>query len=57
MFDEGFRGILVGNARPEVKEYLQKFPAEQFYQAQQNYAKGVLEGRLIGRFQPLTIDR
>ena len=44
MFDEDFRGILVGNARPEVKEYLQKFPAEQFYQAQQNYAKGVLEG-------------
>jgi hypothetical protein len=44
MFDEGFQGILVGNARSEVKEYLQKFPAQQFYQAQQNYANGVLEG-------------
>ena len=54
MFDEGFKGILVGNARPEVKEYLQKFPAKQFYQAQQNYAKGVLEG--LAHWQVSTFD-
>ena len=40
MFDEGFRGIIVANAKPE----LQALRGPRIYRAAQSYAAGVIEG-------------
>ncbi len=38
------KGILVGNAQPEVKKWYQNNATEYRYLAQQNYAAGIIEG-------------
>jgi len=40
LFEHGFRGIVVGNAQPELKN----FTGPQVYHARQSFAAGVLEG-------------
>lgn len=44
MFDEGFRGTLVGNGQQDLKEYLRGLPSSQVYLAEGRFAAGVLEG-------------
>ena len=44
MFDEFEQGIIVGNARPELKKMQEENPPESLYFAQRWYAAGVHEG-------------
>lgn len=43
MFSEGFKGIVVGNALPELKDVL-KLKSEEVYFSRAYYASGILEG-------------
>ncbi|VFU13678.1 hypothetical protein SCFA_2270005 [anaerobic digester metagenome] len=43
MFIKGFKGIVVGNARPELKNAL-KFKTREVYFSKSYYASGILEG-------------
>lgn len=43
MFIKGFKGIVVGNARPELKNAL-KFKSREVYFSKSYYASGILEG-------------
>ena len=40
LFKSGFRGIIVGNAQPELKKYKGK----NAYHAKKNYSAGIIEG-------------
>lgn len=44
MFIEPFRGIAVGNAKPELRTFINNKNSPLFYQAQQEFAAGVAEG-------------
>jgi len=43
MFSKGFKGIVVGNALPELKEAL-KFKSKEIYFSRSKYASGIMEG-------------
>lgn len=43
MFSKGFKGIVVGNALPELKEAL-KFNSKEIYFSRSKYASGIMEG-------------
>ncbi len=44
MFRESFHGIAVGNARPELKEFLEKLSHNKTYLAKKEFAAGIEEG-------------
>ena len=44
------RGILVGNAQPELRQWYQENPTNYRYLANQNYAEGILEGLIYFQF-------
>ncbi|NPV29752.1 MAG: HAD-IIB family hydrolase [Firmicutes bacterium] len=43
MFLKGYKGIVVGNAQPELKESIKNIPDE-IYLSRSHYAEGILEG-------------
>lgn len=46
------RGIIVGNAKSELKQWYEKQNTNNLYQAKANYAAGILEGLLYFGFLP-----
>ena len=43
LFQQNTLGVIVGNAQPELRQWQQKHSQPQHYQAQSNYAWGILE--------------